>query len=246
MSISDCPIKSWSTLEILGEITGLLNFSVSNLPVIDSPILFSDEYKAAEVQKRKWYLIVAHMPNIEICNRTPIDEDLRTDAERFCIRYIKKTIREKSENQERELNYFNFLGPSIYRKLLEKHGEVSDLAEINLKPENIFKISIEFYNENNQIILSRCCKNYNIDVSKTFEEIKIELCTKIFDIPVLGKRDYQIWRIIREKNYDRELDFRDDRLSIRDIANPKSKVSLSKKMYQLSDWEDGFCLRVYV
>merc|ERR1712157_490469 len=177
--------------EILGEITGLLNFSVSNLPVIDSPILFSDEYKAAEVQKRKWYLIVAHMPNIEICNRTPIDEDLRTDAERFCIRYIKKTIREKSENQEKELNYFNFLGPSIYRKLLEKHGEVSDLAEINLKPENIFKISIEFYNENNQIILSRCCKNYN-----------------------------------------RELDFRDEKLSIRDIANPKSKVSLSKKMYQ--------------
>jgi len=244
LSLSDCPIKEWSTLETLGEIKNLENMSISNLPVLKENnnnnkchSYFSDEFKAIEVNKRKWYLIVAHLPFLKICNRTFITQDERTDAERFCIRYFAHLYNKSNKTPE--------MGPCIYRKLVEKHGQLEVLAEVDMKPKDEIFVILEFFendiDKSSEIIgLSTTCK-YKLNINKSFEDITKDLCENYFKIS-LKKGDFNLWRIVSE--YEADKGFEGECYS-RVIDLKRTKVNMRKKMYQIKDWEDGDLIRLY-
>ena len=106
LSLSDNLIDNWQCLEILNSFPLLSNVRLKNLPLLEQYI---DE------KERRWFLMV-RLPKVRSINGSLTDETEREDAERMVLRYFK--YKEKK--------------PNIYQELYKKHGELDDLADVNL------------------------------------------------------------------------------------------------------------------
>lgn len=121
---------------------------------------FDSTFKSEEILKRKRYLIIAHLPTVSICNKTPITNEERIDAERFAIRYFAQVFHENT-----------WKCPSLYRKLTEKHGVLEQVAEVDMRIVNVVEIFIEFVEDG--VVIKKI--PFSLDLSQSFDKLQVEV-----------------------------------------------------------------------
>ena len=117
LNINDSLLNMWEDIEALKHFPVLTDVSLMGIPLLNQ---YPDQ------EKRQ--LLIARLPNIEKLNKTKVTEEEREDAERFFIRHHMD-----DDNP-----------PSRYFELVEKHGMLDRLAEVNLKPKESAKITFIF------------------------------------------------------------------------------------------------------
>ena len=117
LNLNDTLLNTWEDIEALKCFPQLTDVSLMGIPLLNQ---FSDQ------EKRQ--LLIARLPNIEKLNKTKILEEEREDAERFFIRHHMD-----DENP-----------PLRYSELVERHGMLDRLANVNLQAKTSAMISFIF------------------------------------------------------------------------------------------------------
>ena len=105
LNLNDCALCSWPSLEHLHALGKLVDLSVMKIPL----------GKDMDQKKRR-NAFVARLPNVVKLNKSIVNEREREAAERWLIRELSGT---------QDL-------PAIYQTLVVKHGELNQLADIDL------------------------------------------------------------------------------------------------------------------
>ena len=121
LSLNDNPLNSWEDIEALKQFPVLTDVSLMGIPLLNTP-----PKRYSDPVKRQ--LLIARLPNIQKLNKTKVTEEEREDAERFFIRH-----HQDDENP-----------PFRYFELVETHGILDRLVEVNLKPQESAMISFLF------------------------------------------------------------------------------------------------------
>lgn len=151
LNLNDTLLDTWEAIDALKCFPGLTDVSLMGIPLLKQ---YSDQH-----EKRQ--LLVARLPNIINLNKTKVTDEEREDAERFLIRHHMD-----DENP-----------PSRYLELVETHGVLARLAEVNLKAKESAKISFIFDDQ------PLCKKEINLMQSTT--SLKKYL-SEIIGIPPAG------------------------------------------------------------
>lgn len=117
LNLNDTLLDTWEAIDALKRFPGLTDVSLMEIPLLEQ---YSDQHK------RK--LLVARLPNIKKLNKTGVTDEEREDAERFFIRHL---MDDESP-------------PSRYLELVDAHGVLDQLAEVNMKAKESALISFIF------------------------------------------------------------------------------------------------------
>lgn len=117
LSLNDTQLNSWEDIDALKEFPALTDVSLMGIPLLSE---YSDPVRRQ--------LLIARLPKIQKLNKTKVDEDERDDAERFFIRHHMD-----DDNP-----------PSRYLELVQTHGVLDRLADVNLRPKESAMISFIF------------------------------------------------------------------------------------------------------
>lgn len=119
LNVSTTKIDSWQEVEKLRKFPGLNDLRIQGCP-------FLDEF----TRKEKRMLLVARLPNVTVLNGGDmITKTEREDAERAFIRHFLDTPEE--------------LRPSRWQELVDIHGLLDPLVNIDLTPEMNIKVDIK-------------------------------------------------------------------------------------------------------
>jgi len=140
LNMSTTAISSWQEVDKFRQFQGLQDLRLQGCP-------FLDELTAHE----RRMLLIARLPNVEVLNGGDKITDLeREDAERAFIRYYMDTPECHGSGARLE-------------ELIQIHGQLDPLVNIDLKPEIIIKVKI--YHQDD-------CREENISVRKTVKYFK--------------------------------------------------------------------------
>lgn len=117
LSLNDTLLNTWEDIDALKQFPALTDVSLMGIPLLTE---YSDPVKRQ--------LLIARLPNIQKLNKTLVTEEEREDAERFFIRHHMD-----DDNP-----------PARHLELVETHGILDRLAEVNLKPKETAMISFIF------------------------------------------------------------------------------------------------------
>jgi len=117
LNLNDTLLDTWEAIDALKRFPGLTDVSLMEIPLLEQ---YSDQHK------RK--LLVPRLPNIKKLNKTGVTDEEREDAERFFIRHL---MDDESP-------------PSRYLELVDAHGVLDQLAEVNMKAKESALISFIF------------------------------------------------------------------------------------------------------
>lgn len=117
LTLNNTLLDKWEAIDALKHFPGLTDVSLMGIPLLEQ---YSDQHKRQ--------LLIARLPNIQKLNKTSITDEEREDAERFFIRHHLD-----DENP-----------PSRYLELVDAHGVLDRLAEVNLKAKESALISFVF------------------------------------------------------------------------------------------------------
>jgi len=139
LNVSTTKIDSWQEVEKLRKFPGLNDLRIQGCP-------FLDEF----TRKEKRMLLVARLPNVTVLNGGDmITKTEREDAERAFIRHFLDTPEE--------------LRPSRWQELVDIHGLLDPLVNIDLTPEVNIKVCIYFKDQ---------CREEHISVRQTVKQFK--------------------------------------------------------------------------
>lgn len=120
LNLNDSLLDMWEAIDALKHFPGLTDVSLMGIPLLEQ---YSDQHKRQ--------LLIARLPNIKKLNKTSITDEEREDAERFFIRHH---MDDESP-------------PSRYLELVDAHGMLHQLAEVNMKIKESALISFVFDDE---------------------------------------------------------------------------------------------------
>ena len=116
LTLSSTKLSEWRSIEHLSSLPALCNLSVRCVPLGEG---MSEEERRLST--------IARMPRLQKLNKSEISETEREDAERWIIRrYLGSDSK-----------------PALYQQLVEKHGSLQPLPDIDLSPHS--QASIEFH-----------------------------------------------------------------------------------------------------
>ena len=117
MVLNRTMLKSWKDIEALNSFPKLRDVRLLGIPLLKG---------ISAKQGRK--LLVANLPNVQMLNNTKITDKEREDAERMFIRNFMDI-----ENP-----------PKRYSELVETHGVLSRLVDVNLAPKKTALVEIHY------------------------------------------------------------------------------------------------------
>ena len=120
LNLNDTLLDTWEAIDALKRFPELTDVSLMGIPLLEQ---YSDQHKRQ--------LLIARLPNIKKLNKTSVTDEEREDAERFFIRH-------HMDDQN---------PPSRYLELVDAHGVLDRLAEVNLKAKESALISFVFDDE---------------------------------------------------------------------------------------------------
>lgn len=186
MNLSSAKIQSWNDIDILSKFSTLRNLRVQNWPLWE---------KCDSTEHERRQLLIARLPQVTILNGGGvIGHDEREDAERAFIRYYMQ----KPENEQ----------PVRYMELVNKHGKLDPLVNIDLKPEK--KVYIKFF-------YGQSVEERYVDVYRTVTDLKHRL-EKLFNIPPSKMRLYYVDQAYRELRCPEEMRYPHKQLYSYNIA----------------------------
>eukprot|EP00092_Neocalanus_flemingeri_P028401 GFUD01030839.1.p1 GENE.GFUD01030839.1~~GFUD01030839.1.p1 ORF type:complete len:555 (-),score=121.26 GFUD01030839.1:265-1929(-) len=179
LNISTTKINSWTEVEKLRKFPGLNDLRIQGCP-------FLDEYTAHE----KRMMLIARLPNVKVLNGgDQITTTEREDSERAFIRHFL----DKPEIQR----------PSRFDELVDVHGLLDPLVNIDLSPDMNIKVSIYHKDE---------CREESISVMQSVKQFK-QLLQGYFNVAPANMR---LWY------YDQEMT---------KIAGPEEMKFANKELY---------------
>uniref|UniRef100_A0A182N2A2 Ubiquitin-like domain-containing protein n=1 Tax=Anopheles dirus TaxID=7168 RepID=A0A182N2A2_9DIPT len=167
LNLSNAKIDSWEDIDRLAEFPSLSNVRLQYWP------LWARTDSTTEHERRQ--LLIARLPNISILNGgDTIGAVEREDAERSFIRhYLDKPDEER---------------PRRYYELIEVHGQLDPLVNIDLRPER--KVKVRFTFEDKAI-------ERTVDVNRTVSDLKSRL-ERLFDVPAARMRLFYVDQDFRD------------------------------------------------
>ncbi|KAK3107515.1 hypothetical protein FSP39_016332 [Pinctada imbricata] len=136
LNLSATKLQSWEDVDEIKNFPALKGVRLSGVPFLE------------EIEKKtRRQQIIARLPNIEQLNGSPIPEGEREDAERAFIRQYM-------DQEER---------PNRYYELEEKYGKLDPLANIDLRPKDVIKMKVFFFDNVQEI---------NVNAKQTVKEFK--------------------------------------------------------------------------
>jgi len=179
LNVSTTKINNWLEVEKLRKFPGLNDLKIQGCP-------FLDELN----RKEKRMMLVARLPNVTVLNGGDMITKLeREDAERAFIRYFLDTPEEQR--------------PSRWQELVDIHGLLDPLVNIDLSPDMNIKVCIYFKDQ---------CREEHISVRQTVKQFKQTLHS-YFGLPPANMR---LWY------YDQEMT---------KIAGPEEMKFANKELY---------------
>lgn len=139
LNLNESGIKLWESVESLSSFPRLRNLSMQRVPVGETMM-----------EKERRYAIIARLPLIEHLNKSYVYEEERLDAERWLIREFDA----KPDK------------PLVYQSLLEKHGYLQPLVEVDLTPKRHANIEFEYEG------IERERENLTINLMQTTKQLR--------------------------------------------------------------------------
>ena len=136
LNLNGTKISDWASIEQLNSLPKLSDLALLKVPLC----------KGMEEKKRRM-AVVARMPNLTKLNKSMISDTEREDAERWLIR-----------NHEHDSNH-----PAIYTSLVEKHGTLNPLADVDFSRN---EVRLEF------IFDDRASEIHHINLCQTTLQLK--------------------------------------------------------------------------
>uniref|UniRef100_A0A182J9Z7 Uncharacterized protein n=1 Tax=Anopheles atroparvus TaxID=41427 RepID=A0A182J9Z7_ANOAO len=168
LNLSNAKIDSWEDIDRLADFPSLCNVRLQYWP------LWARTDSTTEHERRQ--LLIARLPNISILNGgDTIGAVEREDSERAFIRhYLDKPDSER---------------PRRYYELVEVHGKLDPLVNIDLRPER--KVKVRFTFEDQSI-------ERTVDVNRTVSDLKSRLERIFPDVPAARMRLYYVDQDLRD------------------------------------------------
>lgn len=160
LSLSQTEVDEWDALDEMRKLPALEDLRLVGIP------LARDE-ESSKIRQ----LCISRLPNVKKLNGSCIDKDEREDAERFFIRHYMD-----SDNP-----------PARYHELIQIHGKVDRLAEVDMSIKDYAQVMIYFDEEEFTKIV--------IDLSNTIQDLK----------RIIGKRIGLSPKSFRMFHYDQYL-----------------------------------------
>uniref|UniRef100_A0A915D4I3 Ubiquitin-like domain-containing protein n=1 Tax=Ditylenchus dipsaci TaxID=166011 RepID=A0A915D4I3_9BILA len=113
LSMSECGLNSWESIENLQYVGKLEELRVRNIPLLD-------DY----TEEERYHLIVGRLKTLTQLNGSVITPFQREESERFFIRYYQ-CAEEK---------------PAIFDELVKEHGNLEALVKVDLTPRKFAKV----------------------------------------------------------------------------------------------------------
>ncbi|XP_041470917.1 tubulin-specific chaperone cofactor E-like protein [Lytechinus variegatus] len=132
LCLSETLVDSWDELDKLNEFPSLTEALVKGIPLL----CVTGKGDKAEKQIRQ--LVVARLGKLERLNRSVITETEREQAERMFIRKFR-------DGDER---------PTRYDELIAKHGNIQELAKVDLSPRTTYDCKISYDNKSYDITIN--------------------------------------------------------------------------------------------
>ncbi|CAH0560824.1 unnamed protein product [Brassicogethes aeneus] len=143
LNLNATQIATWDDIERLSRFPALKRVRVQGCPLWEGK-----EY--TEHERRQ--LLIARLPNLEVLNGGKIDAQEREDAERAFIRYFM----DKPESDR----------PERFAELVQIHGKLDPLVNIDLKPEKKVKVTFT---------CGQKSEVKTVDVYRTVTDLKFKL-----------------------------------------------------------------------
>lgn len=181
LNLNDCALCSWASLEHLHILGKLKDLSVMTVPLGKD----MDEKK-----RRKAF--IARLPNVVKLNKSVVSEKERETAERWLIRELSGM-----ENP-----------PAIYHTLVGKHGELNQLADIDLgatqagfgeEPHDPSRVKMEFHFDSED----RPMEEREVNINWTCRKFKSWVAKELLGMP---PSSFNIWYCDKAWVYQMPLD----------------------------------------
>lgn len=125
LNLNSSCLLSWQSIQHLASLCRLEDLSVLKVPVGER----------LEPKKRH-YAFIARVPRIVKLNKTNVSDTEREDAERWMVREWEGAPDP----------------PPVYHQLVQKHGMIQQLADVDLNPPNIVMIKFHFYDNEERAV----------------------------------------------------------------------------------------------
>lgn len=158
LSLQSANICKWHELDVLADLPALTQVRLKDIPLAS---------EISQEDRRKIFL--SWLPNIVKLNGSPFDNEERTKSERFTLRYFFP------------LDY----KPPILSRLIEKHGNLKPLVEIDISFGYKEIIEVEF------VYKSKLWRREKISVKQTVKELIFWL-KKELQVP---KNSFKVYHI---------------------------------------------------
>ena len=137
LSISQTKVNNWDSIDLLRKFPALNDIRLVKIPLLE---------KHSEDERRK--LLIARLPNAKKLNGSVINETEREEAERMFIRY--------------HMDHESL--PERYHELVEIHGQLQPLVDIDLSRRDLADLIIHFEDINPFIM--------KVDLDQTVKDFK--------------------------------------------------------------------------
>ena len=127
LTLNSTKISKWRSVENLASLSALRDLSLLRVPI-------GQRMK----EKERRFAAIARLPLLERLNKSAVSETEREDAERWAIR--------RYSNQDQP--------PTFYQRLVEKHGRLQPLVDVELWPHTEATLQFRF----------DCGKQENVEV----------------------------------------------------------------------------------
>ncbi|CAH1254869.1 TBCEL [Branchiostoma lanceolatum] len=145
LNISNTGVGSWESLEKFNSLQQLKDVRMLGVPLLDDI--------ADEKLRRK--MVIARMPHIVRLNGSSVSEEEREDAERAFIRHFLDSE----------------VKPERYHALVDIHGVLDPLVEIDLTPQTTVHVKVKFEGEGH----AEKVKVMDLNIQQTLKEFKRSL-----------------------------------------------------------------------
>ena len=135
---------------------------------------------AAEMEgKQRRKAFVARLPKIAKLNKTMITDTERETAERWLLREMA------GQPQV----------PAVYEELVQKHGRLDPLADVNLNPVKMVTLKIVFWDQEDRV------EERRVNVDQTVWKFKKMLAEKLVGMPVTSFKLRAAGKIMKNEKY---------------------------------------------
>ena len=166
-------MSTWEDIDALGMLQSLTEASILSNPVGDT---------LAKKECRMVY--ISRLQQLQKLNKSSISDEERESAKRWFIR----------------LHLDNPNPPQIYFTLVERHGKLLPLAEVNMSAKDTARLRFTFHN-----ISDRPAEEHEIDLEMTAWELRLWIGNELLGVPAKSLTMYYIDKNQATDGYGAEL-----------------------------------------